>query len=80
MFNLILPSIVELYINTLTLHLLQEELEMLESDDLTDDMRKNVDEITHNFSIAAQVAETLFGSPEIVQEQLNAFTNNMGES
>jgi hypothetical protein len=79
-FNLILPSIIELYINTLTLHLLQEELDTMGLDDLTDEMRNTVDEVSNEFSISAQIAEELFGSPDIVQGQLNVLTSNIGES
>lgn len=79
-FNLVHPSIVELYINTLRLHLLQEELEKIGSNDLTDEMREMVDDVTKNFSISAEAAEQLFGSSDVVQEQLNAFTFVMGDA
>lgn len=79
-FNLIHPSIIELYINTLHLHLLQEELGEVGPDGLTDEMRENVDAVTSSFSISAQAAEQLFGSSDIVQEQLNAFTFTIGDA
>lgn len=74
-FNLIHPSIIELYINTLTLHILEEKIE---NDDLMDDL--NIDEIKHNFSISAQAAELLFGSSDIVQKQLDAFYSSIGDA
>ena len=79
-FNLIHPSIIELYINTLTLHLLQEKLGVIGPDGLTDEIRENVDNVTHSFSISVQAAEQLFGSSDLVQEQLNAFTGSMGDA
>jgi len=79
-FNLIHPSIIELYINTLALHLLQEKLGMVGPDGLTDEMNENVDDVANNFSISVEVAEQLFGSSDLVQEQLDAFTSNMGDA
>ena len=79
-FNLIHPSIVDLYINTLTLHLLQEKLGKVGPDGLTDEMQENVDDVAHSFSISVEVAEQLFGSSDLVRDQLNAFTGNMGEA
>jgi hypothetical protein len=79
-FNLIHPSIIDLYINTLHLHLLQEKLGMIGPNGLTDELREDVDDVTHNFSISVQVAEDLFGSPDIVQDQLNSFVYNIGDA
>ena len=79
-FNLVHPSIIELYINTLTLHLLQEKLGIVGPAGLTDELRETVNETTHNFSVSAQAAEQLFGSSDVVQEQLNAFTLIIGDA
>jgi hypothetical protein len=79
-FNIIHPSIVDLYINTLALHLLQERLGIVGPDGLTDEMNENADDVAYNFSISVEEAEQLFGSSDLVQEQLNAFTSNMGEA
>lgn len=79
-FNLIHSSIIELYINTLSLHLLQEKLSIVGPDGLTDELQDKVDEITNNFSISADVAEQLFGSSDVVQDQLDAFTLMIGEA
>jgi len=79
-FNLIHPSIIELYINTLSLHLLQEKLGIVGPAGLTDELRTKVDETTHSFSVSAQAAEQLFGSSDVVQDQLNAFTFTIGDA
>jgi hypothetical protein len=79
-FNFNHPAIIELYINTLSLHLLQERLGIIGPNGLTDELRKTVDETTHSFSISAQAAEQLFGSSDVVQDQLNAFTFTMGDA
>jgi hypothetical protein len=79
-FKFIHPSIIDLYISSLTLHLLQEKLGEMGSEKLSDKMRNDVNEASEKFANSAHVAEELFGSPDIVQEQLNRFTELMGES
>jgi hypothetical protein len=79
-FHPIHPSIVDLYINTLTLHLLQEELGRIGPNGLTDELRENVDVASSSFAISARTAEQLFGSSDAVQAQLNIFTGNMGDA
>lgn len=79
-FKLIHPSIVDLYISTLNLHLLQEKLGSVGPNGLTDELRQTVDEAASNFSISARMAEQLFGSSDIVQEQLDDFTDTIGDA
>jgi hypothetical protein len=79
-FKLIHPSIVDLYVNTLNLHLLQEKLGVVGPDGLTDELRKTVDEAASSFSIAVRIAEQLFGSSDRVQDQLNQFTGTIGDA
>jgi hypothetical protein len=79
-FKFIHPSIIDLYINSLTLHLLQEKLGEMGCEKLSDEMRKEVNEASEKFSNSAHIAEELFKSPDIVQEQLNRFIELMGES
>lgn len=79
-FRLIHPSIVELYVNTLNLHLLEEKLGVVGPDGLTEELRKTVDEAASNFSVAVREAEELYGSSDRVQDQLNEFTGKMGDA
>jgi hypothetical protein len=79
-FHLIHPSIVDLYINTLTLHLLHEELGRIGENGLTNELREHVDIVSSSFAISARTAEQLFGSSDAVQDQLNVFTDSMGEA
>ena len=79
-FHPIHPSIVDLYINTLTLHLLHEELGRIGPNGLTDEFKDHVDIVSSSFAISARTAERLFGSSDAVQDQLNIFTGSMGEA
>jgi hypothetical protein len=79
-FSITHPYIIELYINTLTLHLLKEKLDIIGSDNLADDLKKDIEEVANQFSISAQAAEKLFGSSDVVQDQLNAFVNIVGDA
>jgi hypothetical protein len=78
-FSLVHPSIIELYINTLHLHLLQEKLDIIGLDNVTKDFEELIKETTNNFSISVKAAEHFFGSSDVVQNQLNAFDNTMGD-
>jgi hypothetical protein len=79
-FHLIHPSIIDLYINTLTLHLLQEELGHIGPNGLTDELREHVDMVSSSFAISVRAAEQLFGSSDVVQDQLNVFSNSIGDA
>jgi hypothetical protein len=79
-FNLIHPSIIELYIDTLFLHLLQEKITNINIDELTDELNDEINEAATAFSLSANVAESLFGSSDLVQEQLDVFTSGMGDA
>jgi len=68
-FNLIHPSIVELYIDALSLHVLEERV-----DSSDDDLSEELSVAAGRFAKSAKDAEAIFGSPQIVQEQLDAFT------
>jgi len=71
--NLILPSIVELYIHTLSLSLLKKG--SLEGD-LSDDMVI----IIENFLKSVEIAEKIFGSSDIVQRQLDILAKSIGDA
>jgi hypothetical protein len=73
-FHIIHPSIIELYINALTLHILQEQLENLGPKGLTQDIQMEVDKATSEYVISVKRAEELFKDSKIVQNQLDAFT------
>lgn len=73
-FHIIHPSIVDLYVHALTLHILQEQLGETGPDGLTQDVQTQVDEAASEYVISVRKAEELFGSPDVVQEQLNVFT------
>lgn len=73
-FHLIHPSIVDLYVNALTLHILQEQLGKEGPDGLTQDVQIQVDQAASEYVVSAQKAEDLFGDPSIVQAQIDAFT------
>lgn len=73
-FNFIHPAIVDLYINALTLHILQEQLGQLGPDGLTKEIKDQVDQAASEYVISARRAEQVCGSPTNVQIQLNAFT------
>jgi hypothetical protein len=79
-FSLIHPSIIELYIDTLHLHLLQEKLNVIKPEEMTDELKCSFEEISSKFSVSAQTAEQIFGSSDIVQEQLNDFTFIIGDA
>lgn len=79
-FNLIHPSIIELYINTLYLHLLQEKVTNIDIKDLTDELNDEINDAATSFSLSVNEAEQLFGSSDLVQEQLNMFTSGMGDA
>lgn len=73
-FHFIHPSIVDLYINALTLHILQEHLGKLIPNDMTQDIQTEVDKATSEYVISVKRAEELFKDPQVVQNQLDAFT------
>ena len=73
-FHLIHQSIIDLYINALTLHVLQERFDKQEKG-LDTDIQIQIDEAASAFVISANNAEAIFGNPDLVQEQLNVFTN-----
>ena len=73
-FYIIHPTIIDLYINALTLHILQEQLGNLGPQGLTKDIQAKVEEAAGEYVLSASRAEKLFGSPDIVQKQLNAFS------
>jgi len=73
-FHIILPSIVNLYVDALSLHILQERAKNAGPDGLEDDDKAQMTEAASNFVLSSQIAEELFGTPEIVQNQLDAFS------
>jgi hypothetical protein len=74
-FNLIHPSIVDLYVNALTLHILQEQLGEIGPDGLTPEIQAQIDVAASEYVLSARKAEQLFGSPDSVQNQLLAFSS-----
>lgn len=73
-FHIIHPSIVNLYINSLTLHILQEKLDSIGPEGLTQDFQDEFDEAASEYMISVRNAENIFRSPAVVQNQLNIFT------
>lgn len=73
-FHFIHPTIVDLYINALTLHIMQEQLEKLKADDFSNDQKLEIDKATSEYVISVKRAEDLFKDSKIVQDQLDAFT------
>jgi hypothetical protein len=73
-FHFIHPAIVDLYVNALTLHILQERLGKLGPDGLTKDIKDEVDKAASEYVISARRAEQVCGTPANVQVQLDAFT------
>jgi hypothetical protein len=67
-------SIIDLYVNALTLRILQEKLDEIGPQGLTEDVKMEVDTAANEFAISARRAEQLFGSPINVQYQLDTFT------
>ena len=79
-FKIVHPSIVNLYVNALTLHLLQEKLSNIGPDGLTKDIETDVEIATSEFYDAAQEAERLLGNSEAVQCQLDMFSAHEGDA
>lgn len=78
-FNLVHPSIIDLYINALTLHILEEQLSNIGPNGLTEDIQSKIDEAASEYIISARKAEQIFSSPYSIQSQLNIFsTYNKG--
>ncbi len=73
-FHIIHPSIVDLYINALTLHVLQERLGKLGPNGLTQDVQIEIDKATSEYVISVKKAEELFKDSNVVQNQLDVFT------
>lgn len=73
MFHIIHPSIIDLYVNALTLHILQEQLNNLDPDNFSLDKQTEIDKATTEYVISIKRAEELYKDSEIVQKQLDAF-------
>ncbi len=74
-FHFIHPAIIDLYVNALTLHILQERLSILGPKGLTRELKAEVDKAASEYVISARRAEQVCGSPNNVQIQLNAFSS-----
>lgn len=79
-FNIIHPSIVDLYIHGLYLGILQERLSETGPDGMTDDIEKEVNTITSKWASSADTAQILFGSTKAVQAQLDYFSTTIGKA
>ncbi|MFA5757971.1 MAG: hypothetical protein WC942_01140 [Clostridia bacterium] len=80
-FNLTHPSIVQLYISAIELYILQEKLETSKTKKLNKELQKQIDLVASKYIISVKDAEELFGSPDIVQKQLNIFSiKKLGQS
>jgi hypothetical protein len=73
-FNPIHPAIVDLYVNALSLHILQERLSKIGPKCLTKEIRDQVDKAASEYVISAKEAEKVCGGPANVQLQLDVFT------
>jgi len=76
-FYFIHPSIIDLYVNALTLHILEEELGKTGPDGLTLETQNKIDMATSEYVLSAREAERLF-SPVLIREQINAFNSQSG--
>lgn len=74
-FHIIHPSIIDLYINALTLHILQEQLTKVGPDGLSQDVQAEINRATNDYTVSVKRAEALFGNPSIVQDQLDVFAS-----
>ena len=73
-FHFIHPSIIDLYISALSLHILQERLNKTDPNHITCDIQSEVDKAASEYVISVKKAEELFKDPNIVQKQLDVFT------
>ena len=74
MFHIIHPSIIDLYIKSLTLYILQERLSRIRPDSITTDIQNEIDLAASEYVKSSKIAEDLFGSYENVKDQLDIFT------
>lgn len=79
-FSLVHPSIVDLYISTLSMHLLKEKMQSKTEKESGDELDDLIIEISEQFNESVIAAEKLFGNSDIVQEQLNVFVSYMGNA
>lgn len=73
-FHFIHSSIIDLYINSLTLFLLEEKLRESGPDALMIEMQQEIDKAASSYVLSVREAEGLFGSSEAVQRQLDVFS------
>lgn len=76
-FYLTHPSIINLYVNVLNLHILEEELGKIGPGGLTQEIQNRIDEATSEYVLSAREAEKLF-SPLSIREQINVFNAQSG--
>lgn len=63
------------------MHILEEEFgDIYDPNKLSKDEKRNIDNAANKFMESASSAERFFGSPDIVQSQLNLFNNRNGDS
>lgn len=74
-FHFVHPAIIDLYVNALTLHILQERLSELGPKGLTKELKAEVDKAASEYVISARRAEQICGSPNNVQVQLDVFSS-----
>lgn len=72
-FHIIHPSIIDLYVNALILHILQEQLTNLGPNNFSLDKQTEIDKATTEYVISVKRAEELYKDFGIVQKQLDAF-------
>jgi hypothetical protein len=68
------PYIIDLYINALTLNVLEENIEKTDPKMITKDIQMQVDKAASEYVLSAKQAEEIFGDPSNVQSQLNVFS------
>jgi hypothetical protein len=72
-FNFIHPAVIDLYVNALTLHILQEHLDEMEPKEYTKEISDQVDAAASEYVISAKRAEKICGGSDNVQIQLSTF-------
>lgn len=72
-FNFIPQPIIDLYIDSLVLSILQDNLSDTGPDGLTSDIKLEIDIAANNFVKSSKIAENLLGSEDAVQLYLDKY-------
>lgn len=73
-FKFIHPSIVDLYVSALTLHILKDRLSAIGPSGLTDELQREVEQAASEYVVIVRDVEKIFKSPKHIQNQLDDFS------